>query len=61
MQKILFTSDYRGSLTAERFYEAGAVAEFDDETAAEIVKRGRAEFVNPPAPTTRTKRGQKVS
>ena len=43
--KVSFLIDYRGTLTSERFHMAGSVAEFDDATAAELVKRGRAELV----------------
>ena len=37
MTQVQFVRDYRGKLTKEQFYQAGAVAEVDDATAAELV------------------------
>ncbi len=39
MTQVQFVRDYRGKLTKEQFYQAGAVAEVDDATAAELVER----------------------
>ena len=39
MTQVQFVRDYRGKLTKERFYQAGAVAEVDDATAAELIER----------------------
>lgn len=45
MTKVKFLQDYRGKLTNEIFYTLGTVVEFDEATAAELVARGRAEYV----------------
>jgi hypothetical protein len=60
MAKIRFLADYRGVLTQERFYQAGAVVEDDSLNAPALVAAGRAEYVQdepepkPAAPTKRT-------
>jgi hypothetical protein len=41
---IRFLVDYRGVLTAERYYTAGCVVEDSELQAAELVAEGRAEF-----------------
>ena len=45
MKAIKFLVDYRGVLTNEMFYEAGAVVELAQASA--LVNDGRAEFVDP--------------
>jgi hypothetical protein len=45
MKAIRFLTDYRGVLSDEIFYEAGAVAELAK--ASVLVNDGRAEFVDP--------------
>lgn len=47
--KIKLLADYRGVLTAERFYTAGE-HDFDENTAAALVAAGRAEYVEQPEP-----------
>ena len=49
MKVIKFLTDYRGVLTDERFYEAGAVVELAK--ASVLVADGRAEFVEPEPPS----------
>jgi hypothetical protein len=45
MTKVKFLMDYRGALTEELYYLAGAEVEFEDDVAAQLVKQKRAEFV----------------
>ncbi len=45
MGKVRFLTDYRGVLTSEKFYEAGAVVKLAK--ASVLVNDGRAEFVDP--------------
>jgi hypothetical protein len=46
MTKVKFLMDYRGALTEELYYQAGAVVEIEnDEAAAQLVKQKRAELV----------------
>ncbi len=45
MKAIKFLTDYRGVLTNEQFYKAGAVVELAQASA--LVNDGRAEFVDP--------------
>lgn len=52
MARVRFLVDYRGVLTSERFYQAGAVVELDNAPA--LVAAGRAEYVEA-EPTTVTK------
>jgi hypothetical protein len=39
---VRFEMDYRGRLTAERFYKTGEVVEFPDEIANQLVRDRRA-------------------
>lgn len=49
--KIAFTHDFRGKLTGERFYLAGAAIDVDEETGAELIALGHAVAVEvEPAP-----------
>lgn len=45
MADVKFLQDYRGVLTEEQYYTAGAVASFPDGRAAALVQAGRAERV----------------
>ena len=45
MATIKFLTDYRGVLSKEEFFRAGAVVDVDYATA--LVNAGRAEYVNP--------------
>ncbi len=45
MKAIKFLTDYRGVLTNEQFYKAGAVVELAQASA--LVNDGRAEYVDP--------------
>ena len=44
--KVRFLADYRGVLTGEEYFPAGAVIDVDNATV--LVKAGRAEYVEPP-------------
>ena len=46
MSAIRFLVDYRGVLTKERYFLAGAVVEDSEIHATELVAEGRAEFVD---------------
>lgn len=49
--QVQFLVDFRGKLTRENYYVAGAVAEFDAGTAQALIDEGRAIAVHPaPAP-----------
>ena len=53
--KIKFVQNFRGRETNERYFAIGEVADLD--TGADLVKRGIAEEVKPPAPKkTRTRK-----
>ncbi len=43
--RVQFLVDYRGKLTQENYYTAGAVVEFDAGTAQALVDEGRAEML----------------
>ena len=45
--RVCFLVDYRGRLTRENYYTAGAVVEFDDATAQALIDEGRAVAVAP--------------
>ena len=45
MKKIRFLADYRGKLTAEVFFVAGAEDVFDDRIADQLIAAGRAAVV----------------
>lgn len=55
MIRIRFLTDYRGRLTQERYYLAGAEASIDDAPAQELVKRKLAEVVTA-APAKRARK-----
>lgn len=63
--KIRFLQDYRGKLTGERYFLAGAEAEFADDNARAMLDRGVAEEVSAepvedaPKKPTRRKRTSK--
>lgn len=40
--RIAFTHDFRGKLTGEQFYLAGAALDVDEETGAELIALGHA-------------------
>lgn len=46
--RVQFLVDYRGKLTKENYYTAGAVAEFDAATAQALIDEGRAAAVPVP-------------
>jgi len=48
--RVIFVRDFQGVNTAERFYEAGAVAEFEDEAAARLIAEGAVEHAPEPEP-----------
>lgn len=49
--KIAFTHDFRGKLTGERFYLAGAAIDVDEQVGAELIALGHAVAVEvEPAP-----------
>lgn len=47
MPKVKFTRGFQGVATNELFFEAGQEWEFDDDTAAQLVKENAAEIVLP--------------
>ena len=53
--KIRFIHGFRGRETNERYYEAGEIAEFEQELAALLVRDGRAMLVED-APAAAPKR-----
>ena len=48
--KIIFLTDFRGRETNEHFYQAGEVADFDDQTAERLIADKRAELAEQPTP-----------
>lgn len=48
--RVCFLVDYRGKLTKEDFFLAGAVVEFEDATAQALINEGRAVAFAEPAP-----------
>lgn len=40
--RIAFTHDFRGKLTGERFYVAGAALDVDEQVGAELIALGHA-------------------
>jgi len=48
--QVQFLVDFRGKLTREDFYTAGAVVEFDPATAQALIDEGRAVRVVLPSP-----------
>jgi hypothetical protein len=48
--RVVFIHDFQGVNTAERFFEAGAVAEFEDEVARRLVAEGAVEQAPEPEP-----------
>lgn len=55
--KIEFTQDYRGKLTREQYYQAGAIVEFDEPVAAQLIAEGRAKTL-PTAPVNDSGKGK---
>lgn len=55
--RVRFLRDYRGTLTAERFYRTGEEAELQNGDAAALVADGVCEIIaqEPPAPRRRRK------
>jgi hypothetical protein len=50
--KVEFLQDYRGKLTNEAYFVAGAVVEFDDAIASQLIAEGRAKpIAGEPKPT----------
>lgn len=45
MALVEFLSDYRGELTKEQYYEAGAAATIDDQAARTLARRGIVKLV----------------
>lgn len=56
MTQVKFLVDYRGKLTEEQFYQAGAIADFDAAIAARLVEDERAELVEPEPTRVRTRK-----
>ena len=50
METVRFLADYRGVLTGEVFYQAGDVAEFDEQPAEALIRDGRAQDASVAAP-----------
>jgi hypothetical protein len=48
--RVQFLVDYRGKLTREDYYTAGAVAEFEPAIAQALIDEGRAVAFAEPAP-----------
>ena len=48
--RVCFLVDYRGKLTKEDFFLAGAVVEFEDATAQALISEGRAVAFAEPEP-----------
>ncbi len=48
MVKVRFLVDYRGILTKEQYFTAGAEVEFPEGIAEALVAEERAELVKPP-------------
>ena len=48
--RVCFLTDFRGKLTRENYYTAGAVVEFDPATAQALIDEGRAVAFAEPAP-----------
>lgn len=53
--KVEFLQDYRGKLTNEAYFVAGAVVAFDDAVASQLIAEGRAKpIAEEPKPTGAT-------
>ena len=48
--RVYFLVDYRGKLTQENYYTAGAVVEFEPATAQALIDEGRAVAFAEPEP-----------
>lgn len=56
MIKVKFVVNYRGVLTAEKFYKRGAAETFSNTVANALIDAGRAVEVEAPKPKPRAKK-----